>query len=97
MVRKVVSFVLATLFTLSLAGSILAADIKGKVTKTEDDGRYITIKADDGKEAKVRISSSSTDLSGVGDRTEVKVGQSVDVSYDENDDRKTAGKFAVMK
>ena len=97
MIRKVASFVLATLFTFSLAGSVLAADINGKVTKTEDDGRYITIKADDGKEAKVRISGSSTDLSGVGDRADIKVGQSASATYDEGDDRKTASKFAVMK
>ncbi len=97
MVRKVMSFVLATLFTLSLAGSILAADIKGKVTKTDDEGRYITVKADDGKEATVRISSSSTDLEGVGDRSDIKVGQSASATYDEGDDRKTASKFTVMK
>jgi outer membrane lipoprotein SlyB len=97
MVKKVLSFVLAALFTLSVAGSALAADIKGKVTKTERDGRYVTIKADDGKEARVRISGSSTDLSGVGDRSEIKVGQSVSATYDAGDDRKTASKFAVMK
>ncbi len=84
-----------TLFTLSLAGSVLAADIKGKVTGIEREGRYVTIKSTDGKSVTVRISGSSTELNGVGDRSEIKEGQSVTATYDEGDDRKTASVVTV--
>ena len=97
MVRKLASLVLVALFTVSLAGSVLAADIKGKVSGVEREGRYITVKSKDGKEVKVRISNSSTDLSGVGDRSEIAVGSKVSAKYDESDDRKTASEFKVMK
>ncbi len=96
MFKKLFSLVLLALFTLSVAGWLLAADIKGKVTAIERDGRYITIK-NPCKEVKIRISGSSTDLSGVGDRSEIKVGQSISATYDESDDRMTASKVSVKK
>ena len=95
MVKKLFSLIAVALFTLSLAGSVLAADIKGKVTGIEREGRYITIKSKDGKTVTVRISGSSTELNGVGDRSEIKEGQSVTATYDEGDDRKTASAVTV--
>lgn len=97
MFKKLLSLALVAFFTISLAGTLLAADIQGKVTKTEREGRYITVTADDGSSAKVRISSSSTDLMGVDDRSDIKVGQMVSTTYDESDDRKTAESFTVKK
>ena len=97
MLKKLFSLALVALFTISLAGSLLAADIMGKVTETEDEGRYITVKSKDGKEARFRISSSTTDLSGVGSRDDIKVGQSISATYDANDDRQTASKVKVSK
>ena len=96
MVRKLLSLGILALFTLSVAGWLIAAEIKGKVTAIEREGRYITIK-NPCKEVKIRISSSSTDLSGVGDRSEIKVGQSVTATYDEADDRMTASVVSVKK
>jgi len=96
MVKKLLSLIAVTLFTLSLAGSVLAAEIKGKVTAIEREGRYITIKSNDGKmTVKVRISGSSTELNGVGDRSEIMEGQKITATYDESDDRKTASAVTV--
>ncbi len=95
MVKKLLSLIAVTLFTLSLAGSVLAAEIKGNVAGIEREGRYITIKSKDGMSVTVRISSSSTELNGVGDRSEIKEGQSVTATYDESDDRKTASAVTV--
>ncbi len=97
MVKKLLSLIAVALFSLSLAGSILAAEIRGNVAGIEREGRYIIIKSKDGKTVKVRISSSSTELNGVGDRSEIKEGQRVKATYDEEDDRKTASAFSVRK
>ncbi len=95
MVKKLLSLIAVTLFTLSLAGSVLAAEIKGNVAGIEREGRYITIKSKDGMSVTVRISSSSTELNGVGDRAEIKKGQSITATYDKDDDRKTASAVTV--
>ncbi len=97
MVKKLLSLIAVALFTLSLAGSVLAAEIKGKVTAIEREGRYVTIKSKDGMTVKVRISGSSTELNGVGDRAEIMEGQSITATYDESDDRKTASAVTVKK
>jgi hypothetical protein len=96
MVKKLLSLIAVTLFTLSLAGSVLAAEIKGNVAGIEREGRYITIKSNDGKmTVTVRISSSSTELNGVGDRAEIVMGQKITATYDKDDDRKTASAVTV--
>ena len=97
MVKKLLSLIAVALFTLSLAGSVLAAEAKGMVTGIEREGRYITIKSNDGKSVKVRISGSSTELNGVGDRSEIMEGQRITATYDEDDDRKTASAVTVKK
>ena len=97
MVRKLFSGLLVALFALSLAGTAIAAEIEGTVTDIQREGRYITVKASDSKEATVRISSSSTDLSGVGDRSEIEKGNKVKATYDEGDRRKTASMVSVTK
>lgn len=96
MLKKLFSLVLLALFTLSVAGWLSAADIKGKVTAIEREGRYITVK-NPCKEVKIRISGSSTDLSGVGDRSEITVGAMIEATYDESDDRLTASVVKVKK
>ena len=96
MVKKLLSLIAVTLFTLSLAGSVLAAEIKGNVAGIEREGRYITIKSNDGKmTVTVRISSSSTELNGVGDRADITMGQKITATYDKDDDRKTASKVLI--
>ncbi len=97
MVKKILSLIAVAMFTLSLAGSVLAAEIKGKVTGIEREGRYVTIKSKDGMTVRVRISGSSTELNGVGDRSEIMEGQRITATYDEGDDRKTASAVTVKK
>jgi len=97
MVKKILSLIAVTLFTLSLAGSVLAAECEGKVTAIEREGRFVTIKCKDGMDVKVRISGGGTELNGVGDRSEIKEGQSVTATYDEEDDRKTASVVTIKK
>ena len=95
MVKKLLSLIAVALFTLSLVGSVLAADIRGRISKVENDGRSVTIKPREGDAVTVRVSGSSTTLEGVGDRSELKEGLRVNVTYDESDDRKTASKIAI--
>ncbi len=77
MLKRLLSLVAAGFLVLSFAGSVLAEQVKGKITKVEDEGRNITVKAKDGKEVKIKISGSRTELDGIGDRSEFKAGQSV--------------------
>jgi hypothetical protein len=95
--KKSLTTILAVAFlTLSFAGAVLAEMIKGKVSKVDNGGRAVTVKAKDGKEVTLRISGSSTDLSGVGDRGEIKAGMSAEADYDPSD-RNTAKKLKVSK
>jgi len=80
MVRKLFSIVAAALLTLSLAGLVQADEVAGNITKVGEEGRSITVKSKD-KEVTVNISGSRTTLEGVGNRSELKVGQDVTVEY----------------
>ena len=82
MARKLSTFLVTGLLVLSFAGSLLAEEMKGTITKVGEGGRDITVKAKDGKELKVKISGSRTKLEGVGDRSALKEGQSVTVDHD---------------
>ena len=95
MVNKLQSLIAVTLFSISLAGSVFAADIDGKVANIKREGRYITIMSKDGNSITVRISSGRTEIKGVGDRSEIKKGQRIFATYDEGDDRKTASAVTV--
>ncbi len=95
MLKKLLSLAAVALLTLSFAGSVLADPVKGKVTAVERGGRGVTVESG-GKKVTLRISNSSTDLEGVGDRSEIKVGMMVEGDYDPGD-RNTAGKLKVMK
>lgn len=77
MMKRLLGLVAAGFLVLSFAGSVLADQVKGKITKVEDEGRSITVKAKDGKGVKIKISGSRTELEGIGDRSEFKAGQSV--------------------
>ena len=80
MFKQFASFVTTVILALSFATSILADEIKGKINKVGGGGREITVKSKD-KEVTVKISGSRTTLEGVGDRSELKEGQSVTVEY----------------
>lgn len=99
MVRQWIALVATVVFLLGMVGPILAAEIAGAISAVEDDGAYIVVKDKDGKEVKLRISSSATDLTKGGKpigRKAVKVGDKVKVVYDEKDARKTASKIEVQ-
>lgn len=81
MIRKLLSVIAVALLALYFAGSAFAEEVKGKITKVEEGGRSITVKAKD-KEVTVKISGSRTTLEGVGDRSELKEGQSVTVEHE---------------
>jgi len=93
MVRKLFGLVAAVLLALSFAGSLLADEITGTITKVEVEGRKITVKGKD-KEVTVGISGSRTKLEGIGDRSEFKQGQNVTVEYSGDDAKKVTVKKA---
>jgi hypothetical protein len=72
----------AIIVSLSLAGSVIAEELKGKITKVGTEGRDITVAGSDGKEVKVSISGSRTKIEGVKGRDELKAGQNVTVDHD---------------
>lgn len=96
MVKKLFSLIAVVLLTLSFAGSVLAGEIEGKVSKVERDGRAVTVKSSSGEEITLRISGSGTTIEGIGDRSEFKEGQTVKATYDEGD-RNTASMVNVQK
>ncbi len=97
MVKKLSSLFALGLFTLSLVGSVLAEDFRGRIAKVENDGRSITLRKRDGKEVNVRVSGRGSPLEGASDRSELAEGQRVNVTFDENEERKTASKIAIRK
>jgi len=88
MLKGVLGFFMAGLFTLTLAGTGVADEVKGKITKVGDEGREITVKAKDGKEVSVKISGSRTSLQGVKSRSDLKEGQSVTVDHEKGEAKK---------
>ena len=61
---------------LALGTAVFAADsLQGTVSKVEEECKYVTVKAADGKETRLRISSKRTKLEGVNDSAELKAGQ----------------------
>jgi hypothetical protein len=72
----------AIIVSLSLAGSVIAEELMGKITKVGSGGREITVSAKGGKETTVSISGSRTKIEGVKSRDELKAGQNVTVDHE---------------
>ncbi len=72
----------AVIVSLSLAGSVVAEELKGKITKVGSEGREITVAGPGGKEVKVSISGSRTTIEGVKSRDDLKAGQNVTVEHE---------------
>ena len=53
MLKGLLGFFAVGVFTLVLTGSLVADEVKGKITKVGEEGREITVKAKDGKEVSV--------------------------------------------
>jgi hypothetical protein len=94
MLKRMSSVLVALLLALSFAGSVLADETKGMISKVGSEGREITVKTKDGKETTVKISGSRTKLEGVGDRSGLKEGQSVTVEHDGGEAKKITVKAA---
>lgn len=92
MMKKFWSRVLVGCFALSLTGLVAAAEVQGTITKVDEGGRAITVKGKDGKEVKVKVSGSRTELVGVSDRGDLKQGQNVSVSYEGEEAKKITKK-----
>ena len=74
---------------LALSTAVFAAEsLQGTVSKVEEDGKYVTVKAADGKETRLRISSKRTKLEGVNDSAELKAGQKVTVTHADGEAQK---------
>jgi len=83
MLRRSISiWAAAVIVSLSLAGSVVAEELKGKITKVGSEGREITVAGPGGKEVKVSISGSRTTIEGVKSRGDLKAGQNVTVDHE---------------
>ncbi|MGH7828329.1 MAG: hypothetical protein ACREQ7_24505 [Candidatus Binatia bacterium] len=81
MFRKILGLFAVALLTSSLTGTVLADEVKGTISKVENEGREITVKTKDGKEVNVKISGSRTSIDGVKSRSDLKAGQKVTVDH----------------
>jgi hypothetical protein len=88
MLKRVLGIFAVGLFTLTLGGTVVADEVKGKITKVGDEGREITVKSKDGKEVSVKISGSRTSIEGVKGRSALKEGQSVTVDHEKGEAKK---------
>ncbi len=61
-------------------------NVRGKIAKIEEEGRYLTIITDSGQELPLRI-SNATDIEGIPDRSHLKVGMSFAALYEEQKER----------
>lgn len=83
MLHRSMSIWAAAIFvSLTLAGSVVADELKGKITKVGNGGRDITVSTKDGKETTVSISGSRTKIEGVKGRDDLKAGQNVTVDHE---------------
>ena len=88
MLRRVLSFLAVVFVSLSLAGSVFADEVKGKITKVGDEGREITVSSKGGKDVTVKVSGSRTSIEGVKGRSDLKEGQSVTVEHEKGEAKK---------
>ena len=80
MLKRVSVAVLAAFLAISVSGLAVAAEVEGEIAKVVREGRSIEVKTAAGEVVKFSISGSRTDLEGVGDRSDLKVGQKVKVT-----------------
>jgi hypothetical protein len=98
MLRRALSLFVMALVTLSLSGSVYAAEkaekadkageTTGKITKVGEEGREITVSTKEGKEIKLKISGSRTTIDGVKSRSDLKEGQNVTVEHEGDEAKK---------
>lgn len=99
MIKQLGRSIVVSAFVLGLFGPAFAATVSGTVSSVEGEGRTVGVKGKDGKEVKVRVSGSGTDITKGGkpmDRGDIKAGAKVKVTYDDKDERKTASKIELQ-
>ena len=85
MFRELLRLFMIGVVTLSLAGSAFADELKGTISKVEDEGREIMVKDKAGKELNVKVSGSRTKIDGVKSRSDLKEGQNVTVEHEKGE------------
>jgi cyclase len=60
--------------------------VRGKIAKIEEEGRYLTVTAENGRQLALRI-SNATDVEGIPDRSHFKVGMGFTALYEEQKER----------
>jgi hypothetical protein len=68
----------------------------GELTRVVEGGRNLTLKAADGKDVRLRV-TSETDLEGIADRTQIKTGMKVQALFKVPDDFNSALGFDVIE
>lgn len=99
MVKQLGQSIVVGAFLLGLCGAALAATVSGTISSVDEGGRAVGVKGKDGKEVKVRVSNSGTEITKGGkpvERTELKTGGKAKVTYDDKDERKTASKIELQ-
>ena len=68
---------------------------RGRVTKVEEEGRYLTLLSDAGREIDLRVSGS--DIEGIPDRSHFRTGMRLSVLYEEQKEWNTALEIEVER
>jgi hypothetical protein len=82
MVKKVLVVLVTMIFALSMAGMVIAAEVKGTISKVGDGGKSITVKNKAGEETTYKV-SKTTKFEGIASRDELKEEMKVTVSSDD--------------
>lgn len=99
MIKLLGRSIVVSAFVLGLFSPAFAASVSGAVSSVDEGGRAVGVKGKDGKEVKVRVSGSGTEITKGGkpaDRGDIKVGDKAKVQYDDKDERKTASKIELQ-
>ncbi len=71
------------------AAPIPERQLRGKIAKIAEEGRFLTVISDTGAQVNIRI-SNATDIEGIPDRSYLQIGMALSVLYEEQKDRNEA-------
>ncbi|HLE04113.1 MAG TPA: hypothetical protein VI729_05820, partial [Anaerolineales bacterium] len=72
---------------------VVEKKVEGKITTTQEEGRYLTVVSSDGQQ--IRLTISSADIEGIPDRSHFRVGMKLTATYEERKDRNEALEIKV--
>ena len=64
---------------------VVEKKVEGKITSTQEEGRYLTVVSSDGQQ--ILLTISSADIEGIPDRSHFRVGMKLTATYEERKDR----------